>query len=334
MAEAKPSPAHFHESLHDPHVPKPVDLNDPRNAPFHWLGGKWFVVRDYALSHDFSTAVKSFTAGSFAGCLSKTVVAPAERVKVMAQTDALHGGRCRSYSHIARDVLREEGFRSFWRGNGANCVRIIPNKGILFMCNDYYVAMVATPGQPLSDWKRLLCGSMSGATVVTFTYPLDITQTRLASGAKFNGIWDCMMSTLRTEGLFTGLYRGYFTSLAGIIPYTGVQFYTYEKVSALFRDENGKAPVWSKLFAGACSGVISQTTTYPTDVVRRQLQAQGRVGDTKFSGPGECIKHIWKTAGVRGFFRGCWINGFRAAPSQAVQFWSYSAAKEFLGIKE
>ena len=57
---------HFHE----PHVPKPADLNDPRNAPFNWLGGKWFVVKDYALSHDVSTAVKSFSAGSFAGCLS------------------------------------------------------------------------------------------------------------------------------------------------------------------------------------------------------------------------------------------------------------------------
>lgn len=36
-----------------------------------------------------------------------------------------------------------------------------------YLCNDYYVSLVAEPGKPLSDWKRLLRGSMSGATVVT-----------------------------------------------------------------------------------------------------------------------------------------------------------------------
>lgn len=87
-------------------------------------------------------------------------------------------------------------------------------------------------------------------------------------------------------------------------------------------------------FCRWCSGVISQTTTYPTDVVRRQLQAQGRVGNMRFSGPLDCIKYIWQTAGIRGFFRGCWINGLRAASSQAVQFWSCSAAKQCLGLKE
>lgn len=38
-----------------------------------------------------------------------------------------------------REIWRTDGILGFWAGNGANVIRIIPNKAVLFMCNDIFV---------------------------------------------------------------------------------------------------------------------------------------------------------------------------------------------------
>jgi hypothetical protein len=37
---------------------------------------------------------------------------------------------------VAKEVFVAEGVLGFWKGNGANVARIIPNKGFLFAFND------------------------------------------------------------------------------------------------------------------------------------------------------------------------------------------------------
>ena len=108
-------------------------------------------------------------------------------VRVLSPTDYL-------------SVLQKEGFLAFWKGNGANCIRIIPNKGILFMCNDLFIAKLQRNLTELTLWHRLASGSLSGAILITVTYPLDLVTARLSSGAQFNGIWHCLSDTLKVEG--------------------------------------------------------------------------------------------------------------------------------------
>src|SRR4051794_11293757 len=107
-------------------------------VPLGWFGGRWFMAKDYIPHNDTVVAVKSFIAGGAAGASSKTVVAPLERVKILIQIENMRASEqfrpSRTIPSIAKDVLFQEGFRSFWKGNGTNVVRIIPNKGILFMC--------------------------------------------------------------------------------------------------------------------------------------------------------------------------------------------------------
>ena len=108
---------------------------------------------------------------------------------------------CRSINnHTTASVMKNEGILAFWKGNGANCVRIIPNKGILFMCNDIFISMFKKEHHELTLLDRLLSGSLSGAILVTATYPLDLTTCRLSSGAPFNGITHCLVDTFK-EGI-------------------------------------------------------------------------------------------------------------------------------------
>jgi hypothetical protein len=223
------------------------------------------------------------------------------------------------------------------------------------MCNDTYMRWISpTPAPnspPLSpaDWHKLLAGSMSGATVVTFTYPLDIVQTRLATaeaggGAQYKGIWDCATKMVRNEG-WKAFTKGYWPSVLGIMPYTGSQFYAYDKLDRWMQDEKGRTTIPQKLTAGCLAGalpppslllrllgtdlsspsftgVFAQSVSYPLDTVRRRMQVQGAGGSVSapYKNSIDCARQMWAQEGMRSFYRGLILNAARAGPSQAVQF--------------
>ncbi|KAG8894563.1 hypothetical protein FRC00_008761, partial [Tulasnella sp. 408] len=75
-----------------------------------------------------------FIAGGIAGAASRTVVSPLERLKIIQQVQPKRSGAS-AYNGVYRSLVRmwqEEGFRGFMRGNGANCIRIIPYSAVQF----------------------------------------------------------------------------------------------------------------------------------------------------------------------------------------------------------
>lgn len=190
---------------------------------------------------------------------------------------------------VSSSVFKNEGIRSFWKGNGANCARIIPNKGILFMCNDMFISLMKKEHHQLTLFDRLLSGSLSGAVLISVTYPLDLTTARLACDNQFKGIWHCLSDTCKKEGLITiicsvivfylfllkgfrGLYKGYVPSICGIVPYTGTQFAAFEffkrNIIHYFPSNDGSVHIWVSLVAGAMAGTVAQTISYPLDTIR------------------------------------------------------------------
>lgn len=69
---------------------------------------------------------KDFTVGAFSAVLAKTLCSPFERVKLILQLQNAQPTITRPYSGLIDCLLRvpkEQGFLSFWRGNGTNCLR-------------------------------------------------------------------------------------------------------------------------------------------------------------------------------------------------------------------
>lgn len=136
-----------------------------------------------------------------------------------------------------------------------------------------------------------MCGGLAGITSVTFTYPLDIVRTRLSIQSagfaalgkhegKLPGMWQTMVKMYTTEGGILGLYRGIIPTVAGVAPYVsdlrshmealliclqvGLNFMVYESIRTYFTSPGEKNPPWyRKLAAGAISGAVAQTCTYP-----------------------------------------------------------------------
>lgn len=178
----------------------------------------------------------SFCAGGVAGAVSRTVVSPLERLKILFQVQS--AGRTEYKLSVGKalgKMWREEGWRGFMAGNGTNCIRIVPYSAVQFGSYNLYKRWFEdVPGDNLagSPVKRLFCGGLAGVTSVTFTYPLDIVRTRLSiqsasfadlgpheKGKKLPGMWAVMGTMYRTEGGWLALYRGIVPTVAGVAPY-------------------------------------------------------------------------------------------------------------------
>ena len=89
---------------------------------------------------------------------------------------------------------------------------------------------------------------------------------------------------------------------------------------------------WAQLTAGGFAGFISQTVSYPLEVVRRRMQVGGVVGDGHRLRMAEVAGSIWREKGARGFFVGLGIGYVKVVPMVATSFFVYGRAKEWLGI--
>ena len=75
-----------------------------------------------------------FLMGGVSAAVSKTAVAPMERVKLLIQNqdEMIKAGRLRvPYNGISdcfKRTIQEEGFMSLWRSNGANVIRYFPTQ--------------------------------------------------------------------------------------------------------------------------------------------------------------------------------------------------------------
>jgi solute carrier family 25 (mitochondrial phosphate transporter), member 23/24/25/41 len=82
--------------------------------------------------------VASFIAGGTAGAVSRTLVSPLERMKIIFQVQ-IPGNK--SYSGIwatLGKIYKEEGVMGYLRGNGTNCIRIIPYSATQFAAYSIY----------------------------------------------------------------------------------------------------------------------------------------------------------------------------------------------------
>ncbi|KAF4621265.1 hypothetical protein D9613_000226 [Agrocybe pediades] len=143
-------------------------------------------------------------------------------------------------------------------------------------------------------------------------------------------IWGMTLKIMREEGGVRALYRGLVTTCAGVAPYVGINFAAYEFLRGIITPP-GKSSVWRKLSCGALAGSISQTLTYPFDVLRRKMQVTGMQGSlVKYNGVFDALSSIIRTEGVQGLYRGLWPNLLKVAPSIATSFFTYELVKEFL----
>jgi len=123
-----------------------------------------------------------------------------------------------------------------------------------------------------------------------------------------------------------GLYRGFlfqgFRDALG----TGSYFCAYEITKKLLTMGNKESNHVTHFFAGGLAGIASWICIFPVDLVKSKLQIDAKSKRKIYKSQLECIKQIYKTNGIKGFYQGISSCLVRAFPVHALNFVVYEHA--------
>jgi solute carrier family 25 (adenine nucleotide translocator) protein 4/5/6/31 len=277
-----------------------------------------------------------FLSGGVSAAVSKTAVAPIERVKLLLQVQ--HASKQIAVDQQYKGIIdcfvripKEQGFGAFWRGNLANVIRYFPTQALNFAFKDQYKRVfmggIDKKRDPLKFFLgNLAAGGAAGATSLCFVYPLDFARTRLGADVgragkerEFNGLIDCLTKVFRSDGL-VGLYRGFFVSVQGIIIYRASYFGFFDTIKAMITNDPKKTNFFVTWAIAQVVTVASGITSYPFDTVRRRMMMQSgrKGGDIMYKNTLDCWVKIAKTEGMNAFFKGALSNVFRGTGGALV----------------
>ncbi|GKD32368.1 probable mitochondrial adenine nucleotide transporter BTL3 [Tanacetum coccineum] len=244
---------------------------------------------------------KHLWAGAVAAMVSRTFVAPLERLKL----EYMVRGEQKHLVELIQSIAATQGIKGFWKGNFVNILRTAPFKAINFYAYDKYRSelLKLTGNEETTNYERFIAGAAAGITATILCIPMDTIRTKMVApgGEALGGVIGAFRHMIQTEGFFS-LYKGLVPSIISMAP-SGAVFYgiydllksTYlhspkgrkrlqhmkdseQELNALEQMELGTVRT---LIYGAVAGCCAEAATYPFEVVRRQLQLQVRA--TKMS---------------------------------------------------
>ncbi|VDM40803.1 unnamed protein product [Toxocara canis] len=271
--------------------------------------------------------------GGTAAAISKTAVAPIERVKILlqvqdAQKTIAVEKRYKGIIDVLVRVPREQGI-----GNLASVIRYFPTQALNFAFKDTFKKMFMEGiDKKMHFWKffagNLAEGGAAGTASMCFVYPLDFAKTRLAAdigkGAnrEFRGLTDCVVKVFKSDGPATEMKcaacRGFVVSVQVIIIYRAAYFGMFDTVKVLCATDEKL----NFFFAWAIAQVVTVSSgilSYPWDTVTRRMMMQSGREDILYKQKSaDCAMKIIRNEGFAALFKGALSNVFRGTGGALV----------------
>ena len=287
--------------------------------------------------------IVDFMMGGVSAAVSKTLVAPIERVKLLLQVQDASSSikpedRYNGIGDCFSRVIKEQGFGALWRGNLANVIRYFPTQALNFSFKDLYKQWFNpfdSKTQPVKFFfGNCASGGAAGATSLCVVYPLDFARTRLAADVgsggdrEFSGLVDCLMKVAKKAGP-QGLYRGFGISVVGIVAYRATYFGMFDTGKAMLFPDAKKANVFAMWAFAQVVTVGAGVASYPLDTVRRRLMMDSGRKEKMYNGTIDCFKRIYADEGGLAFFKGSLSNILRGTGGALVLVF-YSKAEAMI----
>ena len=248
---------------------------------------------------------------------------------------------------ILSTIHKVEGWRALFKGLGPNLTGVVPARAINFATYGNGKRMISerfNDGHEAA-WVHLCSAVIAGIVTGTATNPIWLVKTRvqldksnaeragLPSARRYKNSLDCIMQTLRAEGI-RGLYRGLSASYLGVSEST-LQWVTYEQMKKYLARrevqlvESGRDPgaldealaLGGKAAAAGTAKLFAAIITYPHEVVRTRLrQAPMQNGQMKYTGLVQCFRTIFREEGMAALYGGLTPHLMRVVPSAAIMF--------------
>ncbi|CAI2172913.1 158_t:CDS:2, partial [Funneliformis geosporum] len=243
---------------------------------------------------------------------------------------------------------------------------LLPRETTMSEIFEYYqvIAQVSIDGEviiPPTNPKYLLAGAIAGAVSRTATAPLDRLKVylqiqtaspqlltakkihvlesetqvskRLVSSAHKNII--NAIKNIYSSGGLINFFRGNGLNVAKIAPESAIKFFAYEKSKVAVANLMGTTDINSigmsgRFLSGGLGGVISQFAIYPLETIKTRLMSSSGVSSKSSSDGNILLKTaggMWKTQGVRSFYKGLIPSLIGVFPYAAVDMSVYEGLK-------
>ncbi|ESO88885.1 hypothetical protein LOTGIDRAFT_234443 [Lottia gigantea] len=186
---------------------------------------------------DVLTYFQLFKAGMVAGVFTTVIMAPGERIKCLLQVQAAQGkGAPVKYNgpmDCIKQLYKEGGIRSLYRGTGATLLRDLPASGMYFMVYEWLQHILTPQGGSRSDLsvgRTLVAGGVAGIFNWAVAIPPDVLKSRYQTapeGTYPNGIRDVFKQLMKEEGILS-LYKGFTPVMLRAFPANAACFMGYE----------------------------------------------------------------------------------------------------------
>jgi solute carrier family 25 carnitine/acylcarnitine transporter 20/29 len=183
-----------------------------------------------------------------------------------------------------------------------------------------------------------LAGAGAGFACFFFSTPTDLIKIKAQMSKIPKTTYQVTKEIYRQSGL-RGFYQGGVITMIRDAPSYGIYFWAYEGMKRVL---DTKEEAWKLLLAGGLAGTVSWASIYPIDVVKSRLQMQQQnqllnsgsrllvVEDRPYASIKDCVVRSYQTEGPKVFFRGLWPTLLRGFPVNAVTFYIYEIAMNFL----
>eukprot|EP01133_Synstelium_polycarpum_P018079 gene18079-21605_t len=197
----------------------------------------WFTEQYARATNDGRPLKDPFVAnllgGAFAGTVeSFIVVIPCELLKVRHMTQEHN----RSFSHVMRDVIKEEGFTGLYKGGSATLLRQITNHMVRFP-TFYAITDYLKDGQhdrKLPVLHNLAAGALAGTASTLFNNPLDTIKTRMQKQGQ-NLTTTQVIRSIYADGGMKAYWAGCLPRILRVAPGQAITWAVVEKVTAMLQ---------------------------------------------------------------------------------------------------
>eukprot|EP00554_Chaetoceros_debilis_P001086 CAMPEP_0194087808 /NCGR_PEP_ID=MMETSP0149-20130528/26612_1 /TAXON_ID=122233 /ORGANISM="Chaetoceros debilis, Strain MM31A-1" /LENGTH=438 /DNA_ID=CAMNT_0038771285 /DNA_START=314 /DNA_END=1630 /DNA_ORIENTATION=+ len=295
---------------------------------------------------------KFLLAGAVAGIVSRTAVSPLE---VIATAQMVRGGNKNMVGELS-ELFNSEGVKGFFKGNGANCLKVAPTRGMQFFAFEQFKKKLVTWKRSkmgltdedvdivvtLNPIERLIAGGFAGMIASSIVYPIEVVKTMLTMyPGKYAGIGAAFRGVIQEVGP-KGLYAGLGPTLIAMFPYVGVEFMIYETskiaIETFLTDRSEgnvdiSLPIIISLGLGALAGAAAQTSAHPLDVIRKRLQVQGINGNpVLYKSTIDCLRGITSKEGGGALYKGLGPACVATIPGTGIAYITYEFMKKFLEL--
>lgn len=192
-----------------------------------------------------STIPRTLAAGVMAGSTEAVlIVTPFEVVKTRLQKQkGLTNLKYNGPADCVQKVVRQEGFRSLWKGVTPTVIRQGSNQGSSFLSvillNKNLWGKVEGDGKVLGAHQTALSGLLAGAVGPCLNHPFDVAKSRmmsqesLGSQRKYTSTLQCLAKVRAEEGI-AACYKGLSMRLARVAPGQAIMWTVVMRIQSLF----------------------------------------------------------------------------------------------------